>query len=435
MRLSLTQISLTAVVALSVLFSSSTVTVSAAPAIRPTKYDGHRVIRINIQNQAQLDSLTAHEESLQLDYFTHYKVVGGNVDVRIAPEHFAEFQALNLDYNVQIDNLQASIEQETQENDAYQVKFEKARKSNARTPGQVFITADWFAGYHTYADHQTWLSTQISTYPTIASSFSAGKSFQGRPQAGIKIGSGPNHVVFHGTQHAREWITTMVTEWLADQLLKGTDTRVAGYLKKYTFHIIPIMNPDGFVITQTSNRMHRKNAQVNGGCTGTDTNRNWSKGWGTPGASTNPCADDYRGPSAFSSPEALNIANYLKSLPNVALYMDIHSYSQLIMTPWGYSATPPPNYNSFLKPLVQGAANALASVNGVRFTTGDIYNTIYPASGNSADYAYSIGVRAPLAVELRDTGRYGFQLPAAQIIPSGKEYWAAFAYMLDNLGV
>lgn len=62
----------------------------------------------------------------------------------------------------------------------------------------------------------------------------------------------------------------MVTEWLADQLLKGTDTRVAGYLKKYTFHIIPIMNPDGFVITQTSNRMHRKNAQVNGGCTGTD---------------------------------------------------------------------------------------------------------------------------------------------------------------------
>lgn len=67
-------------------------------------------------------------------------------------------------------------------------------------------------------------------------------------------------------------------------------------------------------------------------------------------------------------------------------------------TPWGYSATPPPNYNSFLKPLVQGAANALAAVNGVRFTTGDIYNTIYPASGNSADYAYSINVKAPLAV-------------------------------------
>lgn len=205
MRLSLTQISLTAVVALSVLFSSSTVTVSAAPAIRLVSYAGHRVVRINIQNQAQLDALTAHEDALQLDYFTHYKVVGGNVDVRIAPEHFAEFQTLNLDYNVSIENLQSTIEEETQENDVYQAKFEKARKTNARTPGQVFASADWFAGYHTYADHQTWLSTQISTYPTIASSFSAGKSSQNRPQAGIKIGSGPNHVVFHGTQHAREW--------------------------------------------------------------------------------------------------------------------------------------------------------------------------------------------------------------------------------------
>ncbi|KAF9934282.1 hypothetical protein FBU30_002700 [Linnemannia zychae] len=435
MRLSITQLSLTAVVALSVMFSSSTV-VSAAPAVRPVNYNGHRIVRINIQNQAQLDALTAHEDSLQIDYFTHYKVVGGNVDVRIAPEHFAEFQALNLDYKVSVENLQASIEAETQENDVYQAKFEKARKVNGKASTQAFINVDtWFTGYHTYADHNTWLSTQISTYPTIAKSFSAGNSYQGRPQAGIKIGSGPNHVVFHGTQHAREWITTMVTEYLADQLLKGTDSRVAGYLTKYTFHIIPIMNPDGFVITQTTNRMHRKNAQVNGGCIGTDTNRNWDKGWGSPGASSNPCADDYRGPYAFSAPEALNIANYLKSLPNVALYIDIHSYSQLIMTPWGYSATPPPTYSTFLKPLVQGAATALRAVNGVRFTTGDIYNTIYPASGNSADYAYSINVKAPLAVELRDTGTYGFQLPASQIIPSGQEFWAAFAYILDNLGV
>ena len=205
MRLSFTQISLTAVVALSVIFSSAT-SVSAAPAIRPVKFDGHRVIRINIQTQAQLDVLTAHEESLQLDYFTHHKVIGGDIDVRIAPEHFAEFQSLNLNYNVHIENLQANLDAETQENDAYQVKFEKALKTNGKNAGQVFINADtWFNGYHTYADHNTWLATQIQTYPSIASAFSAGNSFQGRPQSGIKIGSGPNHVVFHGTQHAREW--------------------------------------------------------------------------------------------------------------------------------------------------------------------------------------------------------------------------------------
>lgn len=59
---------------------------------------------------------------------------------------------------------------------------------------------------------------------------------------------------------------------MISQLLNSKDKKVAGYLKKYTFHIIPIMNPDGFVVSQTSNRMHRKNTQPNPGsrCLGTD---------------------------------------------------------------------------------------------------------------------------------------------------------------------
>ncbi|KAI7821038.1 hypothetical protein BC939DRAFT_398878 [Gamsiella multidivaricata] len=298
----------------------------------------------------------------------------------------------------------------------------------------VFASAsDWFAGYHTYADHQTWLSTQISNHASITSSFSAGKTFQGRDQAGIKIGSGSNNVVLHGLQHSREWISGAVVEYIIDQLLSGSDSRVAGYLKKYTFHIIPIMNPDGFVITQTSDRMHRKNAQSNDGCLGTDTNRNWDFHWNEGGSSSDACADDYMGPSAFSSPEATNIGTYLKNLPNVVSYIDFHSYSQLWMTPYGFTGTPPDNYDSYLKPLADGAVAALQAVNGVQFTAGDIYNTIYPASGSSVDYALSVGVGAPFAVELRDTGRYGFSLPASQIVPSGKEVWAAFTSILDNL--
>ncbi|KAG0362775.1 hypothetical protein BGZ54_008491 [Gamsiella multidivaricata] len=193
------------------------------------------------------------------------------------------------------------------------------------------------------------------------------------------------------------------------------------------------MNPDGFVITQTSDRMHRKNAQSNDGCLGTDTNRNWDFHWNEGGSSSDACADDYMGPSAFSSPEATNIGTYLKNLPNVVSYIDFHSYSQLWMTPYGFTGTPPDNYDSYLKPLADGAVAALQAVNGVQFTAGDIYNTIYPASGSSVDYALSVGVGAPFAVELRDTGRYGFSLPASQIVPSGKEVWAAFTSILDNL--
>ena len=44
------------------------------------------------------------------------------------------------------------------------------------------------------------------------------------------------------------------------------------------------------------------------------------------------------------------------------------------------------------------------------------------ASGNTVDWTYgTAGIQFSYAVELRDTGTYGFLLPAKEIIPTGKE--------------
>ena len=59
-----------------------------------------------------------------------------------------------------------------------------------------------------------------------------------------------------------------------------------------------------------------------------------------PGASSDPCNDAYRGTHAFSEVEVRNVARYLENLKRndqIAGYMDIHAYSQLWMTPWGYT--------------------------------------------------------------------------------------------------
>ena len=49
------------------------------------------------------------------------------------------------------------------------------------------------------------------------------------------------------------------------------------------------------------------------------------------------CGDTYHGPRPFSEVEAYNVAKYLfKNRKNLIGYMDIHAYSQLWMTPWGY---------------------------------------------------------------------------------------------------
>ncbi|KAG0253730.1 hypothetical protein DFQ27_007249 [Actinomortierella ambigua] len=431
MRFSL--ISLAAVAAL----ATQAYALPAAPSQALFRND--RVVRIEVKDEATLKALSDNEEALNFDYFTHNKNIGGNIDIHVSADKFAQFEALKIPYTVLIPDLQAVIDaeqkdiQETGTRIQQELQVQRKKFNAAGEDLSTYAAPVWFQNYHTYAEHTAWINTQISQNPGKASAISFGNSSQGRPQAGIKIGNGPNHVVFHGTQHSREWITTMVVEYIADQLLTGSDPRVAGYLSKFTFHVVPIMNPDGFVITQTSNRMHRKNGQTNGGCVGTDTNRNWGYQWNTGGTSNNPCSDTYRGPKAFSSPEATNVANYLKALvPNVAMYIDVHSYSQLWMTPWGYTGTRPSNYN-YLLGLANTAANAIKAVHGMSFRTGDIYNTIYPASGNSADFAQSIGVKVPFAVELRDKGQYGFNLPANQIIPSGEETWAGFAAVLDKL--
>jgi carboxypeptidase A4 len=51
-------------------------------------------------------------------------------------------------------------------------------------------------------------------------------------------------VVLHGTVHAREWISTMVTEYFAFNLLSNysTSTEIKSIVDKYDFYVFPVVN-------------------------------------------------------------------------------------------------------------------------------------------------------------------------------------------------
>ena len=55
-----------------------------------------------------------------------------------------------------------------------------------------------------------------------------------------------------------------------------------------------------------------------------------------------------------------------------------------------------------------------------------------PASGGTIDWTYNQGIKYSYTFELRDTGRYGFLLPANQIIPTAQETWLALMAIMDH---
>jgi murein tripeptide amidase MpaA len=78
----------------------------------------------------------------------------------------------------------------------------------------------WFTAYHPYADHLQFLRDLQAGYTGQSEIVTVGTSVQGRALTGIHIwGSGGKGskpaVVIHGNVHAREWITSMTTEYVS----------------------------------------------------------------------------------------------------------------------------------------------------------------------------------------------------------------------------
>ena len=259
----------------------------------------------------------------------------------------------------------------------------------------------------------------------------------------------------------------MTVEYQAFTLLSNysTNAEIKSFVDKYDFYIFPVVNPDGFVYSQTSDRMWRKNRQSTSGstCVGRDINRNWPIQWSSSGgASTNPCAQDFKGSAQSDAPETTALSNFLKTTKanqGLKLFIDWHSYSQLFMyrmfppippssnstpttnppllanhTAYGYSCTATtPKANEY-ESLAAGTVAAIRAVYGTRFNYGPICSTIYKTTGSSVDWTQDVaGADYSFTFELRDTGSYGFVLPANQIVPSGNEMWPAVRYLLQNM--
>jgi murein tripeptide amidase MpaA len=197
--------------------------------------------------------------------------------------------------------------------------------------------------------------------------------------------------------------------------------------------LVPCMNPDGREYVMNVDGLWRKSRRDNPGteCDGVDLNRNFDVMWGVTQGQTScaQCSDVYCGPQAFSEPETRNIRNVLDTR-RVDCFVDVHSYSELVLWPWGHAPTQTtdptknfttlptgtcapiavPGYQEYMPPrdlqrfqTVGGRiVNAISSVRG-RVYTSEPGIALYPTTGTQSDYAYARHIANP---KLRKT--YGF---------------------------
>jgi hypothetical protein len=308
--------------------------------------------------------------------------------------------------------------------------------------------ADYFSDYHKYEEIRQFCKDLKAEFPSLVTYVpSLGKSLEGRDIFQIKITGNSRsraqkpRIWLHSLQHAREWISGATTQYIAHHLLSnyGKDARITKLVDSIEWVITPIDNPDGYVYTWTTDRLWRKNKRTipdgNGGqkLVGVDINRNWPAHWGLDtGSSSNPTSETYRGASAASEPEIQTLVKAFRNTPNIAGSIDFHSYSEVVMRPWGYADVLTPDEDKFVDLSKKLLSNIHTTTK--RASRYDARTKLYPVSGSVRDYFYSNEATAPgaskvysMTVELspnEDFEGEGFILPPSEIVKVGAE-WAS----------
>ncbi|WP_190279020.1 M14 family zinc carboxypeptidase [Dokdonella koreensis] len=359
--------------------------------------------------------------------------------------------------HLQIDEARGVVRVDTDENGirlleqaGLDVRIDMVSSAKLRAfyaPADVPQSIPGFACYRTVEEARDSLDALVAAHPDLASLQDIGPTWEKEknPAAGYEmralritnlatVAQDPDRprMVMYGSIHAREYTPAELLNRMAEGLVAGygVDPLSTWLVDHVDFRFIVHANPDGRKRAETGIGW-RKNTNVDDAfCPGTptsfsqpgvDLNRNFPFHWsGSGGSSTQACEQTFRGPAAGSEPETRNLLAYTvgtcdgsgncsggalpdrraESLSSPApedysgLFFDVHSYSQLVLWPWGDVSTEAPN-----GPSLRRLGRRLAWFNdywpmpsiGLYPTRGSTVDTIYGYVGAAA-YTIELGV-------------------------------------------
>lgn len=352
--------------------------------------EGPVVVRIYYDDPAQIT---------QLKDYDLFEFNNAKEQYVLAAVGLAQFQALQASgFRVVIDPVETA---------AFNREFKPLPGQEAGIPG--------FPCYRTVEETFAAAQDIVVDYPNLAHWFDAGDSWEKATpggQSGYDMNvlvltnsavPGPKPKLFITSSiHAREYTPAELATRFAEYLVTnyGVDPDATWILDHHEIHLMLHANPDGRKQAETG-LSWRKNTNGNycgptSTSRGADLNRNFVFQWGCcGGSSTSQCSETYRGPSAASEPEVQAIQSYMRSIfPDqradpltspapadaTGVYLDIHSYSELVLWPWGFTSAVAPN-----GPALQTLGRKFAYFNNY---TPEQAIGLYPTDGTTDDFAY-----------------------------------------------
>lgn len=300
--------------------------------------------------------------------------------------------------------------------------------------------------YHTYQETVVELDSLADLFPDITRLDSIGQSTRfGYTIWCLKISDNPDqdedepNIMFNGMHHGFETMGNEVCLGLIKYLLSnyGTDPQVTNWVDNTQIYVIPIVNPEGYVITVDSSLAWRKNCRDNNENgifdwgDGVDLNRNYDFYWEW-GGSAEPDDPVYRGPYPFSELEAQSLKD-LGLEKRFVFSITYHTYGAEVIYPWWLWREPPDTFYYENAPD-DTVLTAIGTEMGSRIKKqfGGTYDVWRETArcGYSHNWFYGVGGTYEFVIELCDN----------QAIPPGEQIQGIVEdnlpgpfYLLDRL--
>lgn len=330
-----------------------------------------------------------------------------------------------------------------------------------------------FDPYLNVEEVESAMEEAVISYPSLCELITLPNlTHEGRTSHAVKIAGGAvtdrPGVLFLGSVHAREWGGSDILIAFMENLLVAADgmTGLTFQGKSFTpaeiqrivetldIFIFPDVNPDGKAFSQTGIDWRKNRRPLNGNI-GVDINRNYDFLWDAnlyfdPSLGFSylysTASGSYHGPSPFSEAETQNIKHLVDLYPQITFFIDIHSYGQKLMHVWGDDENQTTETaQTFSNPAYDGQRgisgdaygefifdfdhqrilrtidrmyNALFSVRGKSYSTGQIYHQVGVSSGTSASYMF---------------GRHGVDPGQRKVLGFGIEFATVFQPPPDEM--